>query len=125
MTIITRNDSRRVETPNAVMTTVASPTLGGSELSMWSVEMAAGARGPRHVLDREQVWWLHEGRAEVEIGDDEQLVLTPGDTVVLAAGAVRRVTAATDVRFVVCGRGDAVVSVDGESGDRGTPPWIA
>lgn len=116
--------ARRTETPNAMMTTLASPSQGPTgELSMWRVEMRVGQQGPRHVFDAEQIWHLVEGEAEVAV-DARQVVLGPGDTVVLPAGAERQVSARTDVQFVVCGRGNAVVRAAEEEAPRGTPPWI-
>jgi quercetin dioxygenase-like cupin family protein len=116
--------ARRTQTPNALMTTLASPSQGPTAgLSMWLVEMRAGQQGPAHVFDTEQIWHLIEGEAEVTVGA-RQLVLGPGDTVVLPAGAERQVFARADAQLVVCGRGDAVVRVPGEAAPRGTPPWI-
>jgi quercetin dioxygenase-like cupin family protein len=116
--------ARRTQTPNALMTTLASPSQGPTAgLSMWLVEMRAGQQGPAHVFDTEQIWHLIEGAAEVTV-DARQLVLGPGDTVVLPAGAERQVSARADAQLVVCGRGDAVVRVPGEAAPRGTPPWI-
>lgn len=117
--------ARRTQTPNALMTTLASPSQGPTAgLSMWLVEMRAGQQGPAHVFDTEQIWHLIEGEAEVTV-DARQLVLRPGDTVVLPAGAERQVSARADAQLVVCGRGNAVVRVPGEAAPRGTPPWIA
>jgi len=116
---------RRTETPNAVMTTLASPTLGASsDLSLWQVEMEAGACGPVHTFDSEQLWTVLEGaiRARVE-GDESDLM--EGDTLVLPAGAMRQIVARATTRLLVCGRGDAIVRVDGEDLPRGTPEWIA
>jgi quercetin dioxygenase-like cupin family protein len=116
--------ARRTETPNALMTTLASPSLGPTAgLSMWLVEMRAGQQGPAHVFDTEQIWHLIEGEARVTV-DARQVVLGPGDTVVLPAGAERQVTAQADAQLVVCGRGNAIVRVPGEAAPRGTPPWI-
>jgi quercetin dioxygenase-like cupin family protein len=116
--------ARRTETPNALMTTLASPSQGPTAgLSMWLVEMRAGQQGPAHVFDTEQIWHLIEGQAEVTV-DAQQLVLGPGDTVVLPADAERQVSARSEAQLVVCGYGDAVVRVPGEAASRGTPPWI-
>ena len=116
---------RRTETPNATMTTLASPTLGATAgLSMWQVEMAAGAQGPRHVFDSEQVWTVLEGELAAVVAGEESAVRA-GDTVVLPAGAERQLSATTDVRALVCGHGDATVRVPGEHASRGTPAWIA
>lgn len=118
-------ENRRVETPNVTMTTLASPTLGTTAgLSIWRVEMAAGARGPQHAFDSEQLWTVLEGELSVLIAG-EAGELTAGDTVVLPAGAEREIHARTVVRALVCGHGDAVVRVPGEKTPRGTPAWIA
>ena len=123
--LVRANARRRSETPNATMTTLASPTLGATAaLSMWQVEMAAGAQGPRHVFDSEQVWTVLEGRLAAVVAG-EQSELRAGDTVVLPAGADRQLSAITDVRALVCGHGDAIAGVPGEEAPRGTPPWIA
>lgn len=116
--------NRRTETPNATMTTLASPTLGATAgLSMWQVEMAAGARGPSHVFDSEQLWTVFEGRVSVSVSG-EAIELEAGDTLVLPAGAERQISATTAARLLVCGHGDAVVRVPGEDAPRGTPAWI-
>ena len=116
--------ARRTETPNAVMTTFASPTQGASQgLSLWQVDMRAGQRGPEHVFDSEQVWHVQQGEAQFTV-DGQAVTLAAGDSLVLAAGATRQVSAAAPVRMVVCGHGNAVVTVPGEAQSRGTPPWI-
>ena len=123
--VVRASQRRRSDTPNATMTTLASPTLGATAgLSMWQVEMAAGARGPRHVFDSEQVWTVLEGQLTAVVAG-EKSDLRAGDTVVLPAGAERQLAATTDVRVLVCGHGDATAHVPGESAPRGTPPWIA
>jgi quercetin dioxygenase-like cupin family protein len=123
--VIRAGDRRRSETPNATMTTLASPTLGATAaLSMWQVEMTAGAQGPRHVFDSEQVWTVLEGQLAATVAG-EQSELRAGDTVVLPADAERQLSATTDVRVLVCGHGDATARGPGEHAPRGTPPWIA
>lgn len=115
---------RRTETPNAVMTTFASPTQGASQgLSLWQVDMRAGQQGPEHVFDSEQVWHVQEGEARFTV-DGQAATLAAGDSLVLPAGTTRQVSAVTAVRIVVCGHGGAVVTVPGEAQSRGTPPWI-
>jgi len=122
--LVRAGHARQTETPNALMTTLASPSQGPTvTLSMWRVEMRAGQQGPPHVFDTEQIWHLLAGQAQVSVGT-EQLMLSPGDTVVLPAGTERQVTARVDAQLIVCGRGDAVVQVPGEAAPRGTPPWI-
>lgn len=86
MSVIRSAERRVTETPNAVMTTFASPTLGGAERAVWRVDMRPGATGPVHVFDVEQVWVVIDGAAGVEIGEEAH-ALAEGDTAVIPAGA--------------------------------------
>jgi quercetin dioxygenase-like cupin family protein len=92
MTVIRRAESRRTETPNAVMTTLASPSLGGAGHAVWRVDMNPGQTGPLHAWDAEQVWTVLAGGAAVELGG-EMLAVGPGDTLIMPANAPRRVSA--------------------------------
>ena len=122
--LIRAAERRRSETPNGVMTTSASPSLGDTAgLSLWWVEMAPGASGPVHTFDAEQLWSVVDGTATVTI-DGTRLEVAAGDTVVLPAGAVRQIQASSALRVAVCGSGNAVASVPGEAQSRGVPPWI-
>lgn len=124
-TIVPAVQARRTHTPNATMTTLASPTLGASAgLSLWQVEMPAGARGPEHTFDSEQLWTVLQGEVSITI-QGQATELGMGDTAVVPADAERQITARTPVCLLVCGHSDAVVQVPGEDGTRGTPPWIA
>lgn len=123
--IVRAAETRRTETPNATMTTLASPTLGASAgLSLWQVEMSAATRGPQHRFDSEQVWTVLQGELSVVV-EGEATELGVGDTLVLPADLVRQIIARTDARLLVCGHGDAGVQVSGEDAPRDTPPWIA
>jgi quercetin dioxygenase-like cupin family protein len=74
------------------MTTLASPTLGGAQHSMWRVETSPGRAGPEHRFDVEQVWTALDGGATVEL-DREALAFAAGDTIVMPTHACRRVIA--------------------------------
>ncbi|MFC6081523.1 cupin domain-containing protein [Sphaerisporangium aureirubrum] len=101
MPVIRHADSRRTETPIAVMTTFASPRQGGAGIAVWRVDMPAGRSGPPHAFDTEQVWTVLSGAATVEL-DGETTEVGPGDTVVMPAGAPRRVhTGPCDLTAVV------------------------
>ena len=123
--VIRATERRRSETPAGVMTTNASPTLGATAgLSMWEVAMTAGASGPLHVFDSEQIWTVLDGEASVVIAGENE-ILAGGDTAVIPEGLERQVSARTDVRLLVCGHGNAIARVPGEPAPRGTPAWIA
>ena len=92
MQVIRSKESRRTETANAVMTTLASPTQGHAAQALWRVEMVPGQAGPLHGIDAEQVWTVLDGGASIEAGA-ETATLRPGDTIVLPAGIARRITA--------------------------------
>jgi quercetin dioxygenase-like cupin family protein len=122
--VIRNAESRRTATPNAVMTTHASPTQGGAGLAVWRVEMAPSASGPAHTFDAEQVWTVLDGGATVEL-DGERHTVERGDTLVLPAGLRRRVHADAGAGFtaVVAAPAGAMATPDG--GEPVLPPWIA
>jgi quercetin dioxygenase-like cupin family protein len=105
------------ETANAVMRTLAAPSLGSSDLAVWTVEMRAGQTGPLHRAEHEQVWVVLDGR--LAVNDTEYAA---GDAVVIAAGEERRVTAPEPVRALVSSRGGGTVST--AEGTRPLP-WAA
>ena len=114
--------TRRTETQNAVMTTLASPTQGdASVLSMWQVDMRQGQRDPDHTVDSEQIWHVTSGELAIAI-EQESMRLAAGDTLVVPEALPRQVVALTDATAVVCGFGDAIVAMPGEAGF--TPAWI-
>ena len=97
------------ETPNAVMRTLAAPSLGSADLAVWTVEMRAGQAGPLHRAEHEQVWVVLDGRLAVN-GTE----YVSGETVVIAAGEERRITAPEPVRALVASRaGGTVTTAEG------------
>jgi quercetin dioxygenase-like cupin family protein len=121
---VTAGERRVAETPNAVMTTLASPTLGGSTASLWLVEMHPSAVGPEHAFDGELIWALTRGAGRLT-ADGSTCALEAGDTVVLPGGVMRQFSAGPDgFTAVVSGPGvSAVTRADGEPA--GVPPWVA
>ncbi|MFJ2861516.1 cupin domain-containing protein [Kitasatospora sp. NPDC087314] len=136
MPVIRHTDARRIETPNAVMTTYASPTQGSTALAMWKVDMEAGKSGPLHAMDVEQIWTFVTGSATVELADGP-VTVAAGDTLVLPADVARQITTADGFTAVVAGPSPAhvynpdAVTPPGACGlapkddERLLPPWIA
>lgn len=123
---VAAGDARVTETPNATMTTLASPTQGGASLSMWRTVMRPGQQGPRHSFDVEQVWHVLTGTARV-VTADESLTLSAGDTVVIPAGVVRQVGTDAGAEFVVaCAPGALATPWDQDGpGAPVSPAWVA
>ncbi|MFE7527842.1 cupin domain-containing protein [Kitasatospora sp. NPDC057542] len=136
MPVIRRTDARRTETPNARMTTYASPTQGSTSLAVWHVDMTAGAQGPLHAMDTEQVWTLLTGTARVDLAG-EAFTLTAGDTAVLPADTARQVATDTGFTAVVASPSpahaynpdartpDGACALAPRDDQRVLPPWIA
>jgi quercetin dioxygenase-like cupin family protein len=135
MPVIRHADSRRTETPNAVMTTLASPSQGGAGQAVWRVDMRPGQAGPLHAIDTEQIWTVLAGGATVELGGQE-LTVGPGDTLVMPADVPRRVTADPAAGFAaiaVAPAGTRAYTLDGTTvapecaapqGDKLVPAWV-
>jgi quercetin dioxygenase-like cupin family protein len=134
--VIRNAQRRRTETPNAVMTTFASPTQGGAATALWRVDMKPGQAGPLHAIDAEQIWTVLEGGASVRLGLDT-IEVGPGDTLVMPADVPRRITAAARLGVVaICAAPASMRAypLDGSVvgahvatpvGDKLVPAWVA
>ncbi|MFC4057335.1 cupin domain-containing protein [Planomonospora corallina] len=136
MPVIRAAEARRTATPNAAMTTFASPTLGGAGQVLWRVDMEPGRQGPPHAFETEQIWTLLEGGATVDL-DGEKIDLSAGDTVVMPADVPRQVSADARTGFtaiVTAPPGGRAYNPDGVTAgacelaprddERVLPPWI-
>lgn len=123
VTVTPLEAARSIETPNGRMTTLASRTSNGSAHSLWRVDMEAGAAGPSHRSDAQQVLTVLSGAAEITV-EGEPLILGPGDTAVIDAGALRQVAARERLALMVSAAPTAnAILPDGT--DRGVLPWAA
>jgi quercetin dioxygenase-like cupin family protein len=93
--VIRAAQSRRVQAPSGLITTLASPAQGGAGLAVWRMDITPGAAGPVHAYDTEQVWTVISGRATVEL-DGGAVAVAQGDTLVIPAGATRQMIADPD-----------------------------
>jgi quercetin dioxygenase-like cupin family protein len=116
------DQSRVTETPNATMNSLATPSLGSTELCAWRVTMAADTEGPAHVIDREQVWMPLTGSLAVTV-DDRTTVVATGQSAIIPAGETRRIRAHEGaVEAMVCMAVGGFASSPGS--DKRTPlPW--
>jgi quercetin dioxygenase-like cupin family protein len=130
MPVIRHADTRRTETPNAVMTTLASPTQGAASQAMWRVDMRPGQSGPLHAIDREQIWTALDGTAVIAVAD-QTYTLEPGDTAVIPADTPRRVSTPPTTSFtaVVAAPADMRAYVLDQTqaapdGEKLIPAWV-
>jgi len=121
--VVSHADSRRTETPNAVMTTHASATQGGSSIALWRVEMNPGVTGPLHTFDVDQVWTVLDGGAEVELGAD-QVRAGRGDTIVMPAGVDRQIHSDDEAGLTAVVAAPAGARATPDGGEPVVPAWI-
>ena len=124
--VVVRSEERvRFETPGNVMCGMASPSRGSHELAVWRVRIEGGASGPDHRLGREQVYHALSGRLHATV-DGDTVCVSAGDTLILPAGALRRLWNADEAPFkgvVAMPAGGVAEREDGTV--VGVPPWAA
>lgn len=125
MNIVERTAQRVTTTPNATMTTLASPSLGDSRLSLWQVDMNAGATGPMHAFAGQVTWAIIDGTGTLDTQDGVgPVALQRGTTLVIDGCRMRRFTAGPDgFRAVVAAIPSEVTAA--HDGSTATPPWVA
>lgn len=120
--IVCAADDRTTTTASGKTVGLAAPSQGSAELSSWRVTMNAGAEGPTHAIDREQVWMPLAGRFEFT-ADGETVAVAAGGAVVLPAGVVRRVRAAEGpAEAIVCMAVGGLATIPGND-ERHRLPW--
>jgi len=119
--IIERNAQRHHELHGARFHTLASPSLGAEETSVWRVHLAADTPGLPHRVTREEIFVVVCGSATASL-DGTAHPLSAGSTLVLPAGVELSLeTGAEALEAIVClpVGGQGVVG----DGEPFTPPW--
>jgi quercetin dioxygenase-like cupin family protein len=105
-----------------LFTSLATPSRGTCETSVWSVEMPPGEPGALHRITREEVFVVLRGSAEVCI-DGEVAHASAGDAIVVPADTPFTIAAAGSEPL----RALCILPVGGqarhEGGEPFTPPW--
>jgi quercetin dioxygenase-like cupin family protein len=120
--LIDLRSAPRHETPNAVMRTLASPSLGSTELAVWHVSMEAGQQGPEHKVDREQVWIVLDGHLDVEMAG-ESSCLKEGAALRIPPEVTRQVSARSRTHALVASAAGSLVTPSG--GEERPLPWAS
>jgi quercetin dioxygenase-like cupin family protein len=121
MPVIDRDAQRHHEIPGARFQTLASPSLGSQETSVWRVRLEPGTPGLPHSVTREQVFVVLAGSATAAL-DGAAQELSAGSTLVLPAGVELCLSTGDEaLEALVClpVGGQGVVG----DGDPFTPPW--
>jgi quercetin dioxygenase-like cupin family protein len=121
MTVITRPDRPTHEAEGVQFTTLATPSRGTSETSIWQVELAPGTPGFPHQVTREELFHVLHGRLTVTI-EGERHEATPGDTVAVPPDTTFELTneSGEPMRALVC----FPVGGHARTGEGTfTPPW--
>lgn len=109
------------ELPHAAFTSLATPSRGSRETSLWRVRLAPHAPASPHQLTREEVFVVLSGRARVRIGELESYAAA-GDAIVVPPDTDFELACAGDdpVEALCC------MPVGGQArlgGNVFTPPW--
>jgi mannose-6-phosphate isomerase-like protein (cupin superfamily) len=121
MPVVTRPAEPTHTLPGARFTSLATPSRGGSEVSVWHVALD-GHDAPEHALTRGEVFVALRGRAVVTL-DGVPGTLAAGDTLVVPPGVRFRLRAEAGTGFeALCcmPAGGQAVLADGEPV---SPPW--
>jgi mannose-6-phosphate isomerase-like protein (cupin superfamily) len=107
---------------HARFTSLATPSRGTTDVSVWEVELAVGAPATPHSLTREEVFVVLDGVASVRLGV-ERATAGRGDAIVVPAGVDFELAngGAAPLRLLCC------LPVGGMArladGTTFTPPW--
>jgi mannose-6-phosphate isomerase-like protein (cupin superfamily) len=122
MPVLTAPDAPTHDLGATAFTSLATPSRGSSETSVWMVEIEPGTPPMPHQMTREEVFVVLAGRAGVTIGE-ASFEAGPGDTIVVPAHTTFALTAASTERL----RALCCLPIGGQArigdGEPFTPPW--
>ncbi|HST42713.1 MAG TPA: cupin domain-containing protein [Conexibacter sp.] len=100
---------------------LAVPSRGSTELAVWALEAAPGARSEPHSLDREEVFVLATGALAATVGE-ERHALAAGDALIVPPGTPLQLRndGAETALLTVCTSAGMRAQLNGEAF---TPPW--
>ena len=109
------------ELPHARFYSLATPSRGSRETSVWRVQLTRGLETAAHTLTREEIFVVLSGSARVVLGG-EASVAEAGDVIVVPANTEVSLACASDSAEVLC-----CLPVGGQArigdGPSFTPPW--
>ncbi|WP_083922527.1 cupin domain-containing protein [Deinococcus aquatilis] len=124
MITIRAGDTQAMATPNGNYgTSLATPRLGATEVTVVRQRQAPGGFNPIHVQNREEVMVMLLGQVTVTSGD-QRIELSPSDTLIVPAHTPHRVdnTGDTDAEWMIIS--PAGMQLFRETGEEASPLWI-
>lgn len=119
---IRSTDAPTFKLPGLTVTGLAAPSRGAKETNAWRLEIAPGADGAPHTVDREEVFVAIRGAAVATVAG-EQRPLAAGDALVVPAGTLFSLSNPHDTPFEAV----AALPVGGRAalpgGEPVAPPW--
>jgi quercetin dioxygenase-like cupin family protein len=122
MSVFTAPAAPTHELPGARFTTLASPSRGSAETSVWRLELRPGAEPVPHQVTREEIFVALEGAASATL-DGIVAPVRAGDTLVLSPGVDFTIVATGPEAFhalVLLPVGGQAITAEGA---QFTPPW--
>ena|SRR5436309_1954062 len=122
MTVATLAEAPAFERDGFTIHSLAVPSRGSRELSIWSLEGVPGSASVEHSLDHEEVFVVQSGRLTAVIDGVEQSA-GPGDALMVPVDTLFRLRAegAEPLRAICCASKDVVGTIPGHGSIR--PPW--
>jgi mannose-6-phosphate isomerase-like protein (cupin superfamily) len=121
MPVIPAPSSATHELPHARFTSLATPSRGSRETSLWRVEIQPGTPATPHQVTREEVFVVLKGSARVRIAEDVS-VANAGDVIVVPADTTFEIASAGNepLEALCCLPVGGRARLDGQVF---TPPW--
>lgn len=96
MPLATAADAPVFERGGFVFRSLAVPSRGSTEIALWTVDVPEGAESERHQVDKEEVFYVLEGKVRiqgVDAGPGDAVICAPFTDLTLVGGPARLVVA--------------------------------
>jgi mannose-6-phosphate isomerase-like protein (cupin superfamily) len=101
---------------------LAAPSRGSRETSVWRINLASGAPGVAHSVDREEIFVALAGCAVAIVGD-ERIEVRAGDALIVPAGQVFSLSNPGPVLFDAVAVAPVGIRAKLSNGESFAPPW--
>jgi mannose-6-phosphate isomerase-like protein (cupin superfamily) len=123
MPIVRADETTTFNLPGLVFTSMAAPSRGSVQNSVWRVKLMPGTPGAEHSLDQEEIFVALGGKA-VAVLDGVTFDVLPGDTLIVPARALFSLSNAGSEPFEAMAVAPAGVSATLATGaEPFRPPW--